>query len=168
MSSTDGAARQIADRLGKTLQERADGRGAAEPLHKLVADIAGVEIGKNQHIGAAGDGAEIFHLLFRDRGHHGGIGLQFAIHRQIRRPRPHQIERAPHLVDARVLSAAFGRERQHGDARRFAEQIFCAGGGGERDIGQFFRGRVGVDRAIREYERARPLLRGNSGATIRK
>ena len=62
-----GAARQIADRFGKTLQERADRLRAAEPLRELVGDIAGIEIGKNQDIGLAGDRAVAPLLSFARR-----------------------------------------------------------------------------------------------------
>ena len=38
-----------------TLQQWSNSLGAGELLHRLIANIAGVEIGKDQYIGAPGD-----------------------------------------------------------------------------------------------------------------
>src|SRR5216117_3569324 len=44
------AARQVRDRLGQSLEDRAERGPPAEPLHQFVADVAGVEIGKDQDV----------------------------------------------------------------------------------------------------------------------
>src|SRR5437016_463758 len=48
------AARQVRDRFGQSLQDRAERRPPAEALHQLVADVPGVEIREDQHVGATG------------------------------------------------------------------------------------------------------------------
>ena len=74
----DGAAaRQVVGRAGEPLQHRTDDDRAAEALGQLVTDVAGIEIGKNQHVGAAVD-ARIGNFLRRDGGHDGGVELHFA------------------------------------------------------------------------------------------
>ena len=47
-------AREIVGRLGEALQEGADGGGAAQPFHQLVAYIGGGQAGEDQSVGAAG------------------------------------------------------------------------------------------------------------------
>ena len=46
-----GTSRQVANRTGKSLQEGADGLGAGQILSQLVGDVAGVQVGKDQHVG---------------------------------------------------------------------------------------------------------------------
>ena len=152
-----GAARQIADRFGEALQERPDRLRAAQPLRQLVADVAGIEIREDQHIGVAGDVAGVFHFLLRHRGNERGIGLEFAVDGQLRLARPRNRQRLAHLVDAGMLRAAFGRERQHGHARCFAQQRLRAARRGDGDVGELLRVRIGIDRAIGKDESARPL-----------
>src|SRR3989475_10607862 len=50
------AARQVRDGLGQPLQDRTERGPAAQPLDQLVADVSGVEIRKNQHVGTTGGG----------------------------------------------------------------------------------------------------------------
>src|SRR5467141_5446170 len=59
------AARQVRDRLGQSLEDRAERRPPAEPLHQLVADVPGVEIGKDQHVRPPAD-SRAFRLARRD------------------------------------------------------------------------------------------------------
>ena len=55
-----------------------------------------------------------------------------------------------------MLRAAFGRERQHGDARLLAEQRLRAARRGDGDVGEFARIWIGIDRAIGKDEGLRP------------
>ena len=60
------------------------------------------------------------------------------------------------LVDAGVLRAGLGRERQERDARHLAKEPLGAAGGRDRNIGQFRRARIGIHGAVREHEGPRP------------
>ena len=73
------AAGQIIDRLGESLKNRAVGHGVGEPFGQFVADVAGLQIRENQHVGVAMDGAtRVF--AGRDVRHNGGVSLHFAVH----------------------------------------------------------------------------------------
>jgi len=48
---------QIVGRFGEALQDRAEGRRAAEALAEFVRDVAGAEIGEHQDVRAAADRA---------------------------------------------------------------------------------------------------------------
>src|SRR6266849_3154521 len=50
------AARQVRDRFGQSLEDRAERRPCAEALYQFVADVPGVEIGENQHVRPPADG----------------------------------------------------------------------------------------------------------------
>jgi len=55
-----GAARQVADRFGEPLQDRADSLRTGQVLGQLVGDIARIQVGKNQDVGVSGHGAGAF------------------------------------------------------------------------------------------------------------
>jgi hypothetical protein len=62
-------------------QDGADGLGPGDPDEQLVGDVAGFQVGEDQDVGAALQGAEgegFIHNL----GHHGGVGLHLAIDHQ--------------------------------------------------------------------------------------
>jgi hypothetical protein len=150
--------RQVADRLGEALQKRPDRLRAAQPLRQFVADIAGIEVREDQNTGLAGDRACLLELLGGDLGNQRRVGLELAVDGQQRRALSHEFERLAHLVDARMLRTALGRERQHGDARGFAEQGFSAARRRNGDIGELACSRIGIDRAIGKHEGARAFL----------
>src|SRR5690242_15052445 len=47
------SARQVVGRFVQALQNGADGSGSGQPFSQFVTNIAGVDVGENQHIGAA-------------------------------------------------------------------------------------------------------------------
>src|SRR3989442_9904047 len=49
------AARQVPDRFGQSLEDRAERHPPAQALHQLLAHVPGVEIGENQHVRLAAD-----------------------------------------------------------------------------------------------------------------
>ena len=74
-----GTARQVTDRSGEALQNRADCLRTGKLLGQLVADIAGIQIRENKHIGLTGHRTGCFQFF---RGHPGGqcsIRLEFTI-----------------------------------------------------------------------------------------
>jgi hypothetical protein len=86
MSFTSEPRCKHVDRLREAGQQRADGFGAADALQQLVGDVAGFQVGKHQHVGAALERAERVGFV-EDLRHHGGIGLHFAIDHQAGRAR---------------------------------------------------------------------------------
>ena len=73
-----GAAGEVGDRAIKTLENRADGSGAGELLHGFVEDVAGVEVGADEDVGAAGDGG-VGGFFGADFEVDGGVELHFAV-----------------------------------------------------------------------------------------
>ena len=69
---------------------------------ELVGDVAGVEVGEHQHVGSAGDRADVLHLLRRDDGIERRVRLQLAVDRELRRASARDGERAHDLVHMRV------------------------------------------------------------------
>ena len=78
-----------------------------ETFHQFVADVAGLQVGKNKYVGFAGyRAARGFVCAYF--GHERGIGLQFAVDLQCRRFLFNQTCGFGYLVDEFVLGAAFG------------------------------------------------------------
>ena len=142
------AAREIAQRSRETLQHRPDRLRAAQVLGELVGDIAGIEIGEDEHIRASRDRSRFLQLLCRDCGIHRRIGLQLAVDREARGATARNVEGSHHLVDVRVLRAAFGGKREQRDARLLTQDPPAAFRRREGDVGELLGRRVGVHRAI--------------------
>ena len=72
------ATAQVVDGGGHALHHGTHGLGTGETLDEFVADIAALQVGEHQDVGAAGDVAagSLAGTHFR---HDGGIGLQFAV-----------------------------------------------------------------------------------------
>ncbi len=83
-----GAARQVGDRLGEALEDRADGGGAGQVAGQLVAEIGGVQVREDQHVGPAGDRAVAGELGRGDRRDEGAVGLQLAVLSPVPAPAP--------------------------------------------------------------------------------
>ena len=98
------------------MEDRADGVGVAQTLHKLVADIAYLEIREDEHVGVAGDLAARRLLLAHTR-NESCVGLQLAVDLQRRVKLLGQGCCLDHLVAHLMLCTAFRRERKHGHAR---------------------------------------------------
>ena len=76
------AARQVVDRGGDALGHRAERLGVRQALHQLVADVARIKVGEDQAVRLAGNLA-VGGLRSAHGRHHGGIGLQLAVERQL-------------------------------------------------------------------------------------
>ena len=163
-SLTVAPAREIAQRPGEPLEERADRVHSAEVLAQLVADVAGVEVGEYKDVGLARDVARMPGLQRRDPRHDGRVGLEVSVDHEPRSPDARDLHRSANLVDPFVLRAAVGRERQHRHPRGDPEQPFGVRSRGDRDVRERLRVRLHVDRAVGEDKRgARPR-----GAAIMK
>ena len=73
------ASRQIADRFCKALQERPNGSRAAQPLRKLVSDIAGIEIRENKYVCVSCNRALLLYFFLRDIRYQRRVGLKFSV-----------------------------------------------------------------------------------------
>src|SRR5882672_12426427 len=145
------AARQVRDRLGQSLEDRAERRPPAEPLHQLVADVPSVEIGEDQHIGAAADGRALG-LSLGDLRHQCRVGLQLAVEREVRRRlAPAQLrDRRLHALHARPFGAAARAIRKKGDDGRVSDDAAAIARGRDGDVGELHRRRLGDDGAVGE------------------
>ena len=121
------AAGQVVDRLGKTLDDRADGLRVAQTLHQLVADVARLQIREDQHVRLAGNRAARA-LQFADGGNERGIRLHLAVHVQLRRLLMHQLHGVGNLVHVLMLRRALRGEGEQRNLRVDAEELCRAGG----------------------------------------
>jgi len=90
---------------------------------------------EDEHVGLPATG-EGFGLAFADGRNERGVALQFTVDDQARPLRFRGGGGGDYLVDVGMLGAAFGRERQHGDAWRVTGQAGVAVSGGYGDVGQ--------------------------------
>ena len=135
--------------LARPCRNGPDGHRAAQPLDQFVADVGRLEVGKHQRVGASGHRRARRLRAADDRGN-SGIGLQFAIHVQVRRARFDDAQRLHHLVHLLALAASLGGKAEQRDARLGVQQHARGFRRGDGDIGQLPR--VGIDhhRAIGE------------------
>jgi hypothetical protein len=127
-------------------------------LGHLRGDVAGVEVGEDQHARAAGDGAGDF-LGLRREGVDGRVGLHLAVDvagdAEFAGLAAGEVGRDLDLLDrgeARV--GGVGRVGEHRDLRGRVGEVAGEAGGGHRDVGELFGGRFRDDAAIREEEDA--------------
>jgi hypothetical protein len=73
-----GSARQVGHGPGQSLKNRANGRGAPQPLGQLVSDVAGVEIGKDEYVRPSAQG-RAGRLPLTDFRVERGVGLKLTI-----------------------------------------------------------------------------------------
>ena len=71
---------------------------AGHVLCQLVGDVAGVEVGEDENVGPAGDGALAAHFLRRDARDERAVGLELAVDGEAGRPCFHDRQRLAHLV----------------------------------------------------------------------
>jgi hypothetical protein len=69
---------EIVQGHGKSLEHRTVGLCFAQTLDQLVADVSGVQVGEDQHVGLSGNRAA-GSLGFADAGNDGGISLEFTV-----------------------------------------------------------------------------------------
>ena len=79
-------------------------------LGEFVGDVAGVEIGKYEHVGAARDVAHLRHLARRNSGGKRCVTLKFAIDQDIGMALADDLQCGHHLVGVGMRAAALGRE----------------------------------------------------------
>lgn len=72
------AAGEVGDRVGEALQDGAGNGVSADLLESFVEEIAGVEIGRDEDVGLAGDGG-IWELFGGDGRIDGGVELHFSV-----------------------------------------------------------------------------------------
>jgi len=72
------ATRKVIERLGRALQDGAVGIEAGQTLRDLIADVAGIQIGKDQNVRLAGDEARR-RLAAAQLRQQRGVGLELAI-----------------------------------------------------------------------------------------
>ncbi len=82
-----------------------------QSLDQLVGNVAGIERGEHQHVGAAGRGVP-GHLALRYLREKRCISLQFTRHRQARRLGPEQRQRLAHALDAGPVRTPHAAVRQ--------------------------------------------------------
>src|ERR1044071_9202330 len=123
------AARQVRDRFRQSLKNRPQRRPAAESLHQLVGDVAGVEIGKHQHIRPPGDG----------------------------RARRLPCRPVPHPVDAIPLRAAVRAVRKKGHDGLVADDPPPVARRRNRDLGELLGRGIGTHGAVGEGDDVGPL-----------
>src|ERR1035441_7884783 len=119
---------------------------AADADQQLASDVAGFQIGEDQHVGSAlqrGEGECRFHLLGTD----GDVALYLTIDDEGGVGIAHQVRCPPYLVAQRMLGAAEAGEGEHGHARLNVEpaRLF---GRAESDLCQVLGGGFNVDRGI--------------------
>ncbi len=81
------AAAQVGTRFGQTLEEGTEGFGSRQTLNQFVPDVAGTEIGEDQHVGFSRD-VRTRGLLFCHRIDQRGVGLKLTVDLEGRGPWP--------------------------------------------------------------------------------
>lgn len=76
------AAGEVGDRVGEALQDGAGNGVSADLLESFVEEIAGVEIGRDEDVGLAGDGG-MRGFLVADSRIDGGIELHFSVNEEV-------------------------------------------------------------------------------------
>src|SRR5467141_125735 len=149
------AARQVRDRFGQSLKDRAQRRPPAEPLHQLVTDVPGVEIGEDQHVRPAAD-RRAFGLSRGDLGDECRIDLQLTVEGEIggRLAAAQLGDRRLDALHARPLGAAARAIRKKGDLGLVPHDAAAIARRRDGDVGQLHRSRLGDHGAIGEREHA--------------
>ena len=146
-----GAAREVVDGSGESLQHGANGTGSGDTLHEFIGYIACFERGEDEGIGMTGNLATgCFH--FADVRHDGSIRLEFTIDLEVGSHLASQLSGAYHLIDAFVSSATLGGERAHGDAGLEAGDIASGLSSRDSDLSQLLGSGIRHNGAIGEDE----------------
>ncbi len=101
------ASGEVAGGPSQSLQDGAERAGFCEAFGKLVGDVADVEAGEHEDVGAAGDGAAggLAAGDFRDEG---GVDLELAVDEELWGALLGDRCRLADFVNERVAGAAFG------------------------------------------------------------
>ena len=147
------AARQVVDGGGDALGHRAERLGVRQALHQLVADVARIKVGEDQAVCLAGNLA-VGGLRSAHGRHHGGIGLQLAVERQLGCQLAGDGGSFYHLVRIVVFGGAVGGVGEHGHHGFGADKGFPGLGGVDGDVRKLLRVRLDLQAAVAEQERA--------------
>src|SRR5450631_3692904 len=131
-------------------QDRANEFAAANLCHQFRGNVGRSEIGENEYVGAALQGAEGI-LLFDDLGRKRLVGHDFSVDDQGGVGKLDQFDGLSHLGANGMIDATETGERQHrdpGDEVEAARHVGCT----ERDLDQIFGGGLDVDAGIGEEE----------------
>jgi uncharacterized protein len=149
-----GSAREIGHRFGKALENGTNGASQAQLLDELIGDVAGIQIGKDQNVGAARHVAFAAQLAGGNIRIERRVGLEFAINEELGRADLCQARSFSSLPGIRMMGAAVGREGEERDARRLGQERPGRVSRCDGDIGKLGGGRLRIDRAVGEDQAA--------------
>src|SRR5581483_11804706 len=133
------------------------GIGAGDVLDQFAGDVAGVQVGENEHRRAAGDLA-IGQFARGDLGDERGVHLEFAVeisfHAAFLGAFDGHGGGGLHAADGRMRGAPLGGEREQRNARPRAENLPGQLRRRNGDIRELVDGRFGNDAAIRHEEQS--------------
>lgn len=152
-----GTAGYLGGGLAQSGEDLAEGVGAGEKLHEFEGDVARIEIGENEDVGASADGA--LHALDAGDGEvEGGVHLDFALDFELEVKRfglgAGELGGVADFYQRGLVGGALGGVAEHGDARHFVGEVAGDAGGGEGDVAELLGGGIGDDAAIREEKGA--------------
>ena len=101
------ATTQVIDRFVEALQHRTDRQSACLPLHGFVGVVAGVQVGKDQYAGLAGDFG-VWHFLFPNLRIHCCVVLDRSLHLQLGISGSHQFRGQSDLLHVFTCSRRTG------------------------------------------------------------
>src|SRR5216110_2985564 len=153
--SSDLAPRQVRDRFRQSLQDRAERGPAAQPLHQLVTDVAGVEIGEDKHVRPSAN-RRTFGLARGDVGDDRRVGLQLAVEHELRRrlAAAQLRDRGLDALDARAFGAAARAVRQERHDRLVPDDAAPVPCRRNRDVRELDGRRLRHDGAVGEGQHA--------------
>ena len=147
----EATAAEVVDGSCEALEHGAYSLHAAETLHEFVGDVAHLEVGEHEHVGAAAEGA-VGSFCCGYRGHEGGVGLKFAVEDELGGELMCDFGGRDDFVDLLALGRTFGRERQDSYAGLNAGDVACCLGRGNGNLGELFGIGVGHNGAVGEDE----------------
>ena len=124
-----------------------------QALHELVADVARIKVGEDQAVRLAGHLA-IGGLRSAHGGHHGGIGLQLAVERQLRCQLAGDCGSLDHLVRVVVFGGAVGGVGKHCHHGLGAHEGFPGLRGVHGDVRELLGVGLDLQAAVAEQEGA--------------
>lgn len=151
------AARQIVERLRESLADRSDGYESAQTLGYLIADVACVDVGEDEHVCLTRDLA-VRSLDLRHLGNERRIELELAVQFERRLELLGKLGRLCHFLHGvavlGVAARSLGRERKHCDSGIYTGYGLRSVSGGNGDLRELFGRRADIECAVCEHERA--------------
>ncbi len=140
MSSTEQPRERSFAGFGQTLEDRSHRARAAHAFRDLVADVAGVEVGEDQHVGPSGD-RRARRLRSGDGRGQSGVELELAIDIEAWIALASDVEGGSHLSHPGMIGAAFGGEGQQRHSGFDAEELLRVEAREPGDFRELARGR---------------------------